>query len=170
MTSLDQAWEWYKAAKESAKIVHRLATKHWETLPTDSVLDAGQHVLIRNSSLVNDPLDDLAVLVLFSVFEAAVRTHLLEDIESEAQVLAHPVLKAAADEAKERIEVGSFFRVFEPLKTPKLHALIEQVNQVRRYRNWVAHGRREERRPDNVDPQTAYDRLTAFLLAIDHTN
>jgi hypothetical protein len=40
--------------------------------------------------------------------------------------------------------------------------LTEEVNQVRRYRNWVAHGRRMEQ-PAAVDPATAYDRLKRFL-------
>ena len=40
--------------------------------------------------------------------------------------------------------------------------LIEEVNQVRRYRNWVAHGRRTPQ-PAAVTPATAYDRLKRFL-------
>jgi hypothetical protein len=40
--------------------------------------------------------------------------------------------------------------------------LVEEVNQVRKYRNWVAHGRRGEQ-PDAVDPATARDRLQRFL-------
>jgi len=39
---------------------------------------------------------------------------------------------------------------------------MEEVNQVRRYRNWVAHGRRDGP-PAAVDPRTAYDRLQRFL-------
>jgi hypothetical protein len=34
---------------------------------------------------------------------------------------------------------GSFFAVLQSYKGPDDN-LIEQVNQVRRYRNWVAHG------------------------------
>jgi len=36
------------------------------------------------------------------------------------------------------------------------------MNQVRRYRNWVAHGRRTAK-PDAVDPETAFRRLKEFL-------
>jgi hypothetical protein len=59
------------------------------------------------------------------------------------------------------IEQGSFFNVLEPYKDLDAN-LVEQVNQVRRYRNWVAHGRRTEQ-PAAVDPKTAYDRLKQFL-------
>jgi hypothetical protein len=62
---------------------------------------------------------------------------------------------------KADIEHGSFFKVLEPYK--KIDAdLIEQVNQVRRYRNWVAHGRRGPQ-PDAVDPRAAWDRLQRCL-------
>jgi len=36
------------------------------------------------------------------------------------------------------------------------------MNQVRRYRNWVAHGRRTAK-PAAVDPETAFRRLKEFL-------
>jgi len=42
---------------------------------------------------------------------------------------------------------------------------IEEVNQVRRYRNWVAHGRRAEP-AEYVTPPAAYRRLRAFLAAL----
>ncbi len=40
--------------------------------------------------------------------------------------------------------------------------LTAQVNQVRRFRNWVAHGRRDQ--PENhVNPENAIDRLRSYL-------
>jgi len=36
------------------------------------------------------------------------------------------------------------------------------VNQVRRYRNWAAHGRRGDE-PESIDPPAAYFRLSTFL-------
>lgn len=57
--------------------------------------------------------------------------------------------------------------MLEPYKSPATNDLIEQVNQVRRYRNWVAHGRREDMRPEaEVYPKTAYDRLQKILTAL----
>ena len=40
--------------------------------------------------------------------------------------------------------------------------LTEEVNQVRRFRNWVAHGRRETPE-NNVTPEAAFDRLERYL-------
>jgi hypothetical protein len=58
---------------------------------------------------VLDDLDDLAVLLLFSVFEAEVRRQTLEGVERELPVpRRHPALNDAVDEMRETIRNGSF--------------------------------------------------------------
>jgi hypothetical protein len=121
----------------------------------------------KGAQRVNEELDNLAVLVLFSVFEANIRDLVEMQVQPEIAQLHHPALKNAADELLQLIREGSFGRLMTRLKTPPSHDLIEQVNQIRRYRNWVAHGRREDMEPDNlVQPQQAYDRLKAFLALV----
>lgn len=46
--------------------------------------------------------------------------------------------------------------------------LVEAVSQIRRFRNWVAHGRQEGKKPVNTTPRDALDRLNAFLELIGH--
>jgi hypothetical protein len=55
----------------------------------------------------------------------------------------------------------SIFRVLDVFKGQNAD-FVEEVNQVRRYRNWVAHGRRATA-PPFVDPEMAYERLKRFL-------
>jgi hypothetical protein len=43
--------------------------------------------------------------------------------------------------------------------------LVEQVNQVRKYRNWVSHGKRKAQ-PAIVGPKAAYERLSKCLSLI----
>src|SRR5262249_26958432 len=94
-----------------------------------------------------------------------VRDHLVAMIRPEADKLSDPILKEAAADAIRGVEEGSFYRrVLEPLKEQdRVPAeLVTQVDQVRDYRNWVAHGRRGS--PTNsVTPKVAYDRLKDFL-------
>jgi hypothetical protein len=59
------------------------------------------------------------------------------------------------------IQSGSFSKVVKAFKGMSTD-LIEEVNQVRRYRNWVAHARRGEQ-PAYVDPPLAHARLKRFL-------
>ncbi len=106
-------------------------------------------------------LDDLCVLLLFSVFEATVRERVLADVVDELPIVRHPALVQAIATLKDSIGQGSFYRVLDPYKDLDVD-LVEQVNQVRRYRNWVAHGRRGEP-PESVTPNNAYLRLKRFL-------
>jgi len=82
-------------------------------------------------------------------------------VTSAAMNISHVAIKRAFDDMKEGITHGSFFKVLEPYKDFDAN-LIEEVNQVRRYRNWVAHGRRTEQ-PAAVNPTTAYGPLKRFL-------
>jgi hypothetical protein len=168
IASLDDAWCWYEAALQLARMVARLGQKHWNDLPWDGALGRDPHLteltsaqLIDGAQAVLDDLDDLCVLLLFSVFEAAIRERVLAEVDAELPLLRHVAIRRAIKEPKEGIEQGSFFKVLEPYKDLDPN-LIEQVNQVRRYRNWVAHGRRAAQSAA-VTPRMAYDRLKQFL-------
>ena len=107
-----------------------------------------------------DELDDLAVLVLISAFESMVRIRVLTEVRNEESAIRHSVLIEAVQEAIQRVEEGSFYWVIKPFKRLD-HDLVEEVNKVRQYRNWVAHGRRGSK-PPTVEPRIAYARLSRF--------
>jgi hypothetical protein len=174
MNTLDDAWQWYLATRRNLERMQRLGKKHWDEIPWDSVplgrdddfrnLEKGD---IEKETIVGlAPINDLAVVVLFSVFEAIVRNFVADQMGPEADQLTHPILTFAAEEAIRGVEEGSFYRrVLEPLKEQVSPNLITQVNQVRNFRNWVAHGRRGEPE-NNVEPLVAYNRLKEFLGAL----
>jgi hypothetical protein len=150
-----------------------MADKHWSALPWDGQLGRDDEFraleapdVVRTADLALEHFDDIAILVLFSVFEAEVRSRVLVEVRAEALGLRQPGLVYAAQEAARAIEEGSFWKVLEPYKNPTLVGLVEEVNQVRRYRNWVAHGRRATR-PADVTPKAAFERLSQFLAVFD---
>jgi hypothetical protein len=137
----------------------------WEVLSHDSRLrerSAGE-LKDRAEAILAD-LDDLAVLVLFSVFEVTVRDRARADVDRATASIQHPAVSRAIEELKEAIENGSFGRITESYKALDAD-LTEQVNQVRRFRNWVAHGRRG-RRKSSVDPRDAIARLRRYLALL----
>jgi hypothetical protein len=169
MRTLQAAWEWFRVTSRQLGLIRRLGEKYWASLPWDGPFGRDHRLggvepsdVIAEADVALGPLDDLAIVVMFSVFEATVRSAVLGAIAAEAPGLVHPTLRLAAEEARRAVEEGSFFRVLEPFKSEGGADLVEEVNQVRRYRNWVAHGRRGKQ-PGNVDPETAYRRLQAFL-------
>lgn len=176
MKTLADAWNWYKATKQNLARMQRLGERHWgdASLMDASIWQDDLFRMLEAADIVAEttaglkPIDDLAIVVLFSVFESRVRDHLIDLIEPEAARITGPILREAADEAVQGVKEGSFYRrVLEPLKKQdRVSAdLITQVDQVRDYRNWVAHGRRDAP-TNNVTPRMAYDRLTEFLAAL----
>jgi hypothetical protein len=174
MKTLADAWGWYQCNRRQLTLLQRLGRKHWELLAAlpsiardDKVPgDAGN--IAGDSLLALAPLDDLAVLVLFSVFESIVRQELKVQVEREVSAESHPVVRSAVDDALQGIDNGSFYNnVLARFKgTPDADSnLIEHVNQVRKYRNYVAHGKRRVS-PESVSPDMAYERLRRFLTMI----
>jgi hypothetical protein len=176
MRTLADAWDWYKATKQNLARMQRLGERHWAdpSLADASIWQDDHFRMLEATDIVAEttvslvPIDDLAVVVLFSVFESRVRDYLVELVAPHAERITDPILKEAADDALQGVQDGSFYRrVLEPLKKQdRVSAnLITQVDQVRDYRNWVAHGRRDVP-TNNVTPKLAYDRLREFLAAL----
>lgn len=168
IASLADAWEWYESVKKLTLAMRQLGGKHWDNLPWGGDLgrdnrlrDLASPEIVERSDAILADIDDLCVLLLFSVFETLVRDRVMVDVAAEMPASRHPAIQRAIEGLRENIEHGSFFRILEVYKALDTD-LVEQVNQVRKYRNWVAHGRRGV--PENaVDPLTAYKRLKQFL-------
>ena len=148
-----------------------MGRKHWNELPwgTDSRLGQDEQLrhldapeLVERAEVVLGDLDDLCVLLLFSVFEAIVRERVLADVEADLPTIHHIALKSAVEHMKEDIRNSSFYNHVLVHCKGVGPDLVEEVNQVRKYRNWVAHGRRGVQ-PDSVDPAIARNRLQRFL-------
>ncbi len=169
ISSLEEARRWYAGVKVLAQDMERLGRKYWDAEPWASVLSRDNKFRHRDSTdllvqaenvLAN--LDDLGVLLMFSVFEAIVRERIRTDVDASLPPKLHPAVEHAVNGLKREIDVGSIKRVMESIRSMAPN-LVEEVNQVRVYRNWVAHGRRGKQ-PALVDPTSAYDRLSDFLI------
>jgi len=178
MKTLADAWNWYQSTKRNLTRMQRLGRKHWNdpSLQGASIWQDSQFRMLLALDIVGEttmslkPIDDLAIVVLFSVFESHVRDYLAARMKPEKDALTDPILKEAAADAVQGVEEGSFYRrVLYPLKEQgRVSAnLVTQVDQVRDYRNWVAHGRRErDADMNNVSPRMAYERLKEFLAVL----
>ena len=182
MSAVDDAWEWYQAVAAGADQLAHLA-KYWDDFPWqadepwvgrlagDNVL---RHVAAADmrqaAATAKERLDDLAVMVLFSAFEAAVRDLVYNEVRPEVERVRHPALRHAGVALLGDIETKSFSRLLDRYKAAIDNDLIEQVKQVRQYRNWVSHGRRPpkpgRKAVELVRPKDARERLKAFLAAV----
>lgn len=179
MTPLDEAWAWYRATRDAARWLDHLG-KYWGLVPWDDESGWVRGVRTDNALGQLQPgdfgacaadirrwIDDMGVFVLFAAFEAMVRDFVGEQVRPEVGRLRHPAVKGAGSELVRDIESGPFSRLLNLYKLPTDNDLVEQVKQVRQYRNWVSHGRRPpkpgQKRVEVVRPKAAYERLKAFL-------
>jgi hypothetical protein len=172
MRTLQDAWSWCRENRRLVQLMSRLGRDYWGGMPWDEMEKdesfrnlEGLAVEQRAEEVLLE-IDDIAIFVLFSVFEASVRDHVLEDVKGEAANLKHPALVKTAERMRENIEEGSFYSNVLSLFKGLDHNLVEAVSQVRAYRNWVAHGRRPGKKPSNTTPREAFNRLNAFLILI----
>lgn len=172
MRTLDEAWKWYLDARRLLKLIRRIGDRYWPALPWAEMEKDENFKALEGEDVVKDAdavlgeFDDVAVFVLFSVFEAIVRDHVMAEVVSEAVTIRHPALAKAAQGLKDGIEEGSFYNNVLNLYKDLDHDMVEHVSQVRICRNWVAHGRKPDKRPSTVTPKVAYDRLGEFLAFI----
>lgn len=175
MKTLGEAWDWYDKNRRLLQLMSRLGRRYWNDLPwevmgnDDHFRSLGGVEVEKDANAVLEEFDDIAVFVFFSVFESTVRSHVWGELTSEVASLSHPALKKMAEKTKDNIEEGSFYNNILDLYKNTDHDLVEAVNQVRKYRNWVAHGRRKDRKGPNTTPRDAFDRLHAFLTHIGHS-
>jgi hypothetical protein len=172
MKELDEAWAWYGDSKKALRTIGRLAAKHWDTLNWEGNLGRDEKLKELTAPALSSAaenalreLDDLAIVVLFAAFEAGVRSHVVSQVEMERKLIKHPALQYASDEALGNLARGSFQKVLTSLKSIDKE-LAEQVSQIRRYRNWVTHGRRGSP-AERWQPRAAYDRLRRFWALVD---
>jgi len=183
MKTLAAAWDWYVSTRTNLLRMQRLGTHHWNhpSLIAASIWNDEKFKEVEASDIEKEtgaavePLDDLGILVLFSVFEAAVRDHLDDVIRPlTGSHLGHAILEAAAENVLEGIRQGSFANhILKPLKEQKRISpeLTDKVNQVRQYRNWIAHGKRGSS-VANLGVREVFDRLAEYLevlgFAVEH--
>ena len=99
--SLQDAWKWYRAVRTLSLDMKHLAGRcdrpEWE-----AVLNLDNRLRHRTAAELHDladtildDLNDLAVLVLFSVFEATVRARAGEDVDRETALISHVAVRQA---------------------------------------------------------------------------
>ena len=128
MNTLDDAWRWYEATTGGLGMIARIARKGWNSWGPDSTLGRDDEVraadpipLRANAEWALGELNDFAVFVLFSAFEAEIRRWVLDDTRAERAGVTHPALTYWVRQAEAAIEEGSFFRLLDSLKSPLLH-------------------------------------------------
>ena len=168
---LDPVWEAYEAAKNALKVVRRCVTI--PSIDADRPLrntlfhHPQRDECVRRLEKARTELDDLAVLSLAATFERNVRDRVIDAGARLSE--ARPIDVGAAlarlfESESEFWRVEDIVKVFESVVGD---AGVSDAMMIRRYRDWVAHGRNPKKPPGSrVTPKLAFDRLSDFLTKL----
>lgn len=165
---LDQAWHWYLAARDISRWMARLGEEYWFDLPwegkmaNDPLFQSLEEDRFGTTAKdVLASLEDIAILVIFSAFEASLRERVISDLAADTEAVRHPSSVRAMRDLNRAIDKGSIDRILIDCDGVDA-SLVMGARKIRDYRNWVGHGRRGAQ-PAEVVPDDAYRLLRRFL-------
>lgn len=170
MSAIQEVYEVHLAAMAGLKVVKRTR----ESATTDDLHPfrntyfhamKPEQVYLRVEQAGKE-LEETAVLSLYAAFESSLRSHICTALL--------PSLTGPALRHEEDVRLTGAIRswIDEELSMDKVISLFEssvgvealaRVGTVRKFRHWVAHGRRSTKRPPDVSPKFAYEVLSTFL-------
>jgi hypothetical protein len=164
MNLLNEAKQWYDFKSGIEEALIKLVPQCPSTALEHSLL-AGKTLEQIKSDIrkTKDNSDDLAIILYWSVFEQTIMNHLIFVVLKFKAVPSSEFEQSIIDYV---VGKGEYVRIKDFLDLYKKNSVSEtavgDVKQVYEYRNWVVHGKRE-RKPLNLSPAVAYQRLSGFL-------
>jgi elongation factor P--beta-lysine ligase len=162
-TELDKVLEWYQVSSDSLIVMKELVSVKPEVIPLKSVLVAKK--LPETKRLLDMAfieLNHLAIVSLVSTFEQILLEYLKQILKTQI-ASSSDLEKKINNYAVKQSERWHFNDVLELYKPPVEKELVGMVKQIYSFRSWVAHGKQNEKTPPQIDPITAYNRLSEFL-------
>ena len=104
-------------------------------------------------------LEDLFVLAMTSCFEARVK----EFVKSQTSIAVGEYRAEIEKWLYGEIESAPLYGLAKIFKPPVTPMMIKDIESIRKYRNWVAHGRAYPGPAIAVTPSFAYNTLTTFM-------
>lgn len=175
---LDSIWQAHLHASGALKVVRRVAAASLESVMIPGLrgrllAGSGFEGLSREAvdarlDEIQEHLDDQTVLMLYAAFESEIRDHLIAQsrhLRSHATRPDGAFAAALADHYEAWCEEWRMDKVAGLYAGAVGEVLVGQVGQVRKYRHWVAHGKRWQK-PSLTTPTFAYQTLNSFLAKI----
>jgi hypothetical protein len=166
---LNPIWESYKITQDSFGVVRRalgLGAARGIALQGSQFLAATDQQVSDQLDTAQDMIDDQAVMFLYATFEAALRDHVVAQAGLFGGAI-HPSAQFGLNMQSWFTELCGETRMdrVAGLFSPSVsQTLVAQAGSIRKYRHWLAHGKRGAI-PPSVTPFFAYTSLTSFLLS-----
>ncbi len=155
----------YEALKDSIKVTRRSINKDFFELHNRTIFLGEKKDLILEKMIdVENELEDIMILSLFATFERELRSSIQDILESNTNKI-NPTVERLSKLTLESIERWTVSDMIDALKDIVSDNLRGKVKQIYEYRNWVAHGRNQNKLPSSkTDPKTTSITLVDFIL------
>lgn len=154
-----------KCLKDSIKVVRRSIKKEVYTLHNQTIfLGEQKDEMFDRLSGTEEELDDIMVLSLFASFERELRVFIQDIIDANTHKSTSTIerITSLTTSSIERWTVNDMVEAFSDIVDEDLRGKVKQIYE---YRNWVAHGKNQNRLPSaRTDPKTVYISLVDFIL------
>lgn len=163
-------WSWFQFARDSIELAVQQVRAEPDRIPPGLVFSrhASPQEALAHLAKAKAELDDLMVLVLFAVFEQTLRAHMALTCAETCRGVPSETQASLVSGAFKRLEKCSLEQLLALYKAVVKAGLVKPAQDVKAYRNWVAHGKKEPRPSGVVEiaPATARDSLAGFLSAL----
>ena len=160
---LKEVFSVYEILKDSMKITRRSIAQDFFKLHGSTVFFSKQKdKMLKKLSDSEKELENLMVLSLFASFERELRVSIQNIIDNNVNKTNSTVnkLTALAKSSIERWTVPDMIDAFSEVVGEPLRS---RVKEIYAYRNWIAHGKNQNKQPSfKTDPKTVQRNLVDF--------
>lgn len=168
MNELDRIINWYEIAMESQHVVLEILNSAPHNIPANTVIGSKEPREIKNNLIVaENELNDLTILSLIASFEQLVLDFTVKIVNENIENTKNPLFYKMSKYAFKNADRWHFVDILDLFKSVINPQIIGDVKQVYKYRNWVAHGKKD-RKPLTLEPYIAHERLSQFLDKLEH--
>lgn len=162
--AIGEIWRTYQVTVDCLKVTLRdIKDGRLDSLQDTDFVDNPIDVIRRNIQASRETVDDHTILAMWAVFER----EMVAVLESESRKMLDASPSAFNEALFRKVEAGiEHWRIddkidlFKPVLPVKL---FELTNEIKRYRNWVAHRNLKKPSPKKVTPEIAYEVLAEAL-------
>lgn len=166
-----QVFSVYEVLKDSIKVVRRSISNEVYTLHNRTIFLAEQKdEMFNRLSGTEEELDDIMVLSLFASFERELRVFIQNIIDANTHKSTKTIerITSLTTSSIERWTVNDMVEAFSDIVDENIRGKVKQIYE---YRNWVAHGKNQNRLPSaRTDPKTVYIYLVDFIIQAKQVN
>lgn len=164
----EQSWQTYKITRDSLKVLNRVVDSGEESFLHDTAFPGLTPKEFKTWYMRSfSDLDDYIILTLFALFEQILVDYLKQKSHKILEETPKEISKNLYDKISQKMQFWQQIERFKILKGFIDTKLIENLIQVKEYRDWIAHKNPRKKPPAKpISPESVYDSFKSVIEQI----